>query len=144
LGFPQVNKFKLEIEYDYDFVLIGICSHEKDYRICWALNNKLGFDLKKTEELEIKEKKLAEPSLFSMYAYENAEQYTAYYVIANRSQNGLLVPEQKQVDYFLVVKGTMTDEQVDELVKQLRETSLVLTAYEIDPNQLKSKQNLLF
>lgn len=139
-----MNKFKLEIEYDYDFVLIGICSHEKDYRICWALNNKLGFDLKKTEELEIKEKKLDEPSLFSMYVYENAEQYTDYYVIANRSENGLLVPEQKQADYFLVIKGTVADEQVESLVKQLREVSMILTAYEIDPNQLKSKQNLLF
>ena len=139
-----VNKFKLEIEYDYDFVLIGICSHEKDYRVCWALNNKLGFDLRKTEELEIKEKKLAEPSLFSMYVYENPEQYMEYYVIANRSVNGMLVPEQKQADYFLLVKGTVTDEQVENLVGQLREVSIVLTAYEIDPSQLRSKQNLLF
>jgi hypothetical protein len=139
-----VNKFKLEIEYDYDFALIGICSHEKDYRICWALNNKLGFELKKTEELEIKEKKLDEPSMFSMYVYESPEQYIGYYVIANRSENGLLVPEHKQVDYFLMVKGAVTDEQVGALIRQLREVNLVLTAYEIDPNQLKSKQNLLF
>lgn len=139
-----MNKFKLEIEYDYDFVLIGIASHEKDYRICWAINNKLGFDLKKTEDLEIKDKKQTESSMFSMYMYENTEQYSEYYVIANRSANGLLVPEQKQVDYFLMIRGTVTDEQVEDIIKQLREVNLVLTAYEIDPNQLRSKQNLLF
>jgi hypothetical protein len=139
-----VNKFKLEIEYDYDFVLIGICSHEKDYRICWAINQKLDFDLKKTEDLEIKEKKQAEPSLFSMYVHENPEEYVEYYVIANRGANGMLVPEQKQADYFLMIRGTITDGQVESIIKQLREISMVLTAYEIDPTQLKSKHNLLF
>lgn len=139
-----MNKFKLEIEYDYDFVLIGICSHEKDYRICWAINQKLDFDLKKTEDLEIKEKKQAEPSLFSMYVHENPEEYVEYYVIANRGANGMLVPEQKQADYFLMIRGTITDGQVESIIKQLREISMVLTAYEIDPTQLKSKQNLLF
>lgn len=139
-----MNKFKLEIEYDYDFVLIGICSHEKDYRICWAINQKLDFDLKKTEDLEIKEKKQAEPSLFSMYVHENPEEYVEYYVIANRGANGMLVPEQKQADYFLMIRGTITDGQVESIIKQLREISMVLTAYEIDPTQLKSKHNLLF
>jgi hypothetical protein len=139
-----VNKFKLEIEYDYDFVLIGICSHEKDYRICWAINNKLGFDLKKTEDLEIKDKKQAENTVFSLYTYENPEQYSEYFVIANRNSSGYLIPEQKQADYFLMVRGSLTDEQVSEIVKQLRELTMVLTAYEIDPNQLRSKQNLLF
>lgn len=139
-----MNKFKLEIEFDYDFVLIGICSHEKDYRICWAINNKLGFDLKKTDDLEIKDKKLTENSLFSMYVHENPDEFIEYYVIANRGANGLLVPEQKQVDYFLLIRGTVSTEQVEALVKQMRELSMVLTAYEIDPSQLKSKQNLLF
>lgn len=139
-----MNKFKLEIEYNYDFALIGIASHEKDYRICWAINNKLGFDLKKTDDLEIKDKKQTDATFFSLYLYENEEQYSEYYIISNRSSNGMLIPEQKQVDYFLMIRGSVTEEQVSKIVKLLRELSMVLTAYEIDPNQLRSKQNLLF
>lgn len=139
-----MNKFKLEVEYDYDFALIGISSHEKDYRICWAINNKLSFDLKKTDDLEIKEKKLTENSMFSMYVHENPEEFVEYYIIANRCESGLLIPEHKQADYFLMIRGTVTDEQVESLVKQLRDINLVLTAYAIDASQLKSKQNLLF
>jgi len=51
-----LGKHTLKIEYDFDFVLIGISSHEKDYRICWALNNVLGLDLTKKNSLEIKSK----------------------------------------------------------------------------------------
>ena len=57
-----MKKHLLEIEYDYDFVLIGISSHEKDYRVCWALNNKLGLELVKTEPFEIKDKKMSLPT----------------------------------------------------------------------------------
>ena len=43
-------KYHLEEEYEYDFDLYGISSHEKDYRICWAINNSLGLSLERTTE----------------------------------------------------------------------------------------------
>ena len=159
-------KHTLEIEYDFDFVLIGISSHEKDYRFCWALNKKLGLELVKNESLEIKGKKQTTPSYFSFFTFDDEDQYTEYSVVANfseskalavkedntlfaaepsrESENEYLVPEQKQMNYFLIIRGEWDDEEVEELLKQVREIDIVLTAVRIDAKSLKSKQNLVF
>jgi hypothetical protein len=138
-----LGKYTLEIEYDYDFVLIGISSHEKDYRICWALNNQLGLNLTKTDALEIKDKKQDELSHFSLFSFEQPDEFMEYFIIANRSEKGLLIPEQKQVDYFFIIRGEVDDEKVMEMVKQIKDSNLVQTAFRVDVNALKSKQNLI-
>lgn len=138
-----MGKHTLDIEYDYDFVLIGISSHEKDYRICWVLNNKLGLNLIKTEPLEIKDKKQDELSHFSLFCFEQPDDFMEYFIIANRSEKGLLIPEQKHVDYFFIVRGEIEDNKVMEMIKRIKESNLVQTAFRIDVNSLKSKQNLI-
>lgn len=162
-------KHTLEIEYDYDFVLIGISSHEKDYRFCWALNNKLNLELVKQDSLEIKGKKQTTPSYFSFFTFDDADQFTEYSVLANfseskslttaentlfetagkpkdggQSENEFLIPEHKQMNYFFVIRGELENEEVDELIKQIKEIDIVLTAVRIDAKSLKSKQNLIF
>ncbi len=139
-----MGKPTLEIEYDYDFVLIGISSHEKDYRICWALNNKLELNLVKTEPYEIKEKKHEETSHFSFFVCEQPDEFREYLVIANRSEKGMLIPEQKQVDYFFVIKGEIEQAEIAEIIKKMKDVNLILTAFQIDISTLKSKQNLIF
>ena len=138
-----MGKHTLEIEYDYDFVLIGISSHEKDYRICWALNNQLGLNLVKADALEIKDKKQDDPSFFSLFAFELPDEFMEYFIIANRSEKGLLIPEQKQVDYFFIIRGEIENDKVMEMIKLIKESSLVQTAFRVDVNALKSKQNLI-
>lgn len=160
-------KHTLEIEYDYDFVLIGISSHEKDYRFCWALNNKLKLELVKQDSLEIKGKKQSTPSYFSFFTFDDPDQFTEYSVIANfsesksmalaentlfetsakqgsQTENEYLIPEHKQLNYLFVIRGEMEDEEVDALVKKLKEIDIILTAVRIDVKNLKSKQNLIF
>ena len=161
-------KHTLEIEYDFDFLLIGISSHEKDYRICWALNNKLGLNLVKQDSFEIKDKKQTTPSYFSFFNEVNEEAFREYSVIANfsenkklvaaqntlfgmdelgsndHSENNLLIPEQKQMNYFFILRGELEDEEINELLKQIKSIDIVLTAVRIDPKSLRSKQNLIF
>ena len=163
-------KHTLEIEYDYDFVLIGISSHEKDYRFCWALNKKLNLELVKQDSLEIKGKKQTTPSYFSFFTFDDADQFTEYSVLANfseskslavsdentlfetagtvqddgQSENEYLIPEHKQMNYLFVIRGEMENEEVDDLIKKIKEIDIILTAVRIDPKSLRSKQNLIF
>lgn len=161
-----MGKHTLEIEYDYDFVLIGISSHEKDYRFCWAINNKLRLELSKKESLEIKGKKQSTPSYFSFFTFDDQDQYKEYSVLANfseskslvltennlfgtaeksrQSENEYLIPEHKQMNYLFVIRGEMENEHVEELIQKIKEIDIVLTAIRIDPKTLKSKQNLIF
>lgn len=132
---------KLEFEYDYNFFLIGIFCHFKDYRLAWSLNQHLGFDLSKARDYKLYSKN--QEQLFSMYDFyiDNLELY--YYLISNRGENGLLIPERKDVDYFLMVDGLYEASKKGELVQQIRGLKEVLSAVEINPSQLSSKENLL-
>lgn len=161
-----MGKHTLKIEYDYDFVLIGISSHAKDYRLCWALNNVLEVEFTKIESLEINTKKDT-PSFFSLFKYENEDEFIEYFVLANWSENkmfeakeytlfakkgkessstehGILIPEQKQMNYFFVIRGEFEDDKVEEIMKKIKSIDVVLTAVEIDVAALKSKKNLVF
>lgn len=162
-----MGKHTLKIEYDYDFVLIGISSHEKDYRICWALNKILELDLTKKESLEIKSKKQDTPSFFSLFSFENTEEFLDYFVISNFSENklsaandttlfakgdkgshsteiGILIPEQKQMNYFFVIKGEVAKKERNEIIRKIKKLDFIQTAVQVDVNELKSKNNLIF
>ena len=140
----KLGKHTLELEYDFSFVLIGISAHEKDYRICWAINNHFGLNLIKVEPLEIKDKKQNDPSLFSLFICDRSDEFLEYIVVANRSEKGLLIPEQKQMDYFFMIRGEVTEELAEDALQKMKETGLVQTAVRINAATLKSKQNLVF
>ncbi len=156
-------KHTLEIEFDYDFVLIGISSHEKDYRLCWTINNTLNLQLTKQESLEIKGKKQTTPSFFSFFLFEKQDDFIDYAIIANLSEskaveqttstlfdaldesdNEYLIPEQKQMNYFFLIRGEIENEEVNEIIQQIKEIENVQTAVRIDVKSLRSKQNLIF
>ena len=61
-------KYYLEDAYEYDFLLIGISCHEKDYRISWALNQNLSLQLvKDKEDIEVLINKTNETDLSGFY-----------------------------------------------------------------------------
>lgn len=139
-----MTKYQLEVEYDYDQILIGISCHAKDYRLCWALNQALGFRLEKEDkDIEIIHRARGQASLHSVYLYYHEENHTEYCLVLNKGTAGLLVPEQKQADYFLMIKNSF-DDDIAELIATIRQIEFVLTAYEVKVEELKSRENLLF
>jgi len=139
-----MGKVKLEIDYDYDFLLFGISCHFKDYRLCWALNRKLDLRLKKEEDLKISAQEPEKQAQFSFYTFQDDRAHLNYFVAANRGSEGYLIQEHRQVDYFMVIEGVLETLDSSEITKKLREMEVIITAFELDPNELKSKQNLLF
>ena len=161
-----MGKHTLKIEFDYNFVLVGISSHEKDYRISWALNNALGIDLTINESLEIKFKNKTDV-FFSIFSFKNEEDFLEFHVISNFSEkkvvnsnannlfsksenfsesntNGTLIPEMKQINYFLLIKGEVKKKDIKTIVDKIKKINLVLAATPIDIMALKSKKNLIF
>lgn len=139
-----MTKFQLEVDYDFDFRLIGISCHARDYRLCWALNNHLGIQLEKIHRENassgLKKNGIA---IESLYTYFDEENHSAYQLLYNKHNNNLLIPEQKLADFLLII-DQMNDEQLEELLKKIRQIDLVNTGFIIDVNTLKSKENLIF
>lgn len=140
-----MNKFKLEPEYDYDFFLVGISCHEKDYRVCWGVNKVLDLDLEKVDDLEIHSKKPNEDAMFALFSQQMTDTEVDYFLISNKTPGpGLLIPEQKSADYFFIARGPFDGNDEDRMLSSLKSISFVLTAFRLDPDSLKSKQNLIF
>ena len=137
-----MTKKRLTFEADYDFTLIGISCHSKDYRLCWEINKALFIDLVRTEDLEICKKNTA--YFYPFYEYVDADNHIEYYFLSNKSDGSFLISEQKKVDFFLMIKGNTSTAHTNEIICKINTLSLVLTSFNLDVNGLKSKQNLLF
>ena len=137
-------KYYLEDAYEYDFLLIGISCHEKDYRLSWALNRNLSLQLiKEKEDIEVFINKTNESSLHSFYSYKNEETQNEFILINNRSSTGFLIPEKNMADYLLIIKENF-NYPLDFYLKKIKSINFVLTAFNIAVEELKSKENLIF
>jgi hypothetical protein len=140
-----LNKKLLKFEIDLDFVLIAITSAQKDYRMCYLVNKYLGMDFVRVDDLEVNiYPNSARAVPFSMYEYYWEASETSFYLIANRGTDGLLIPEMREADYFLMIKNYIDDEDLNYLVNGLNKIPEVVAAIKIDPKKIKSRENLLF
>ena len=161
--------FKLETDFDLelDFILIGINSALKDYRLCHFINKYTGLNFlfgkedhmdhngnkkeKPKDELDyhiIYEKmknKLNTQHLYTTFRYHDLSFEYEYYLLSNKAQDGsLLIPEISSFDYFLIIKHYIDDEDLTTIIDNIKSIPEVLLAKEIDPSVLKSKENLIF
>ncbi|MEX2485264.1 MAG: IPExxxVDY family protein [Brumimicrobium sp.] len=137
-------KHTLKLEDDYDFDLIGLCSHHSDYRLCWALNEHLELNLSKAEEpFMVSGKKGEVISSHSFYEWEDEDNLTTYFLIKNKNNSQYLIPEKAQIDYFLVIQEAEVID-IDNLLIRIKEISSILTAFIFDPYDLKSSNKLIF
>ena len=104
------KQFVLEGPEEFDFKVFAINSHAKEYRLCWNINKQLKMDFAKKEDYKIQEN-----LYFSRYNYI-CEQGTEHNIFRNQSKNGYLIPEHKNINYFLVADKGLDNE---ELVKKL-------------------------
>jgi hypothetical protein len=125
------------------FTLIGISCHLKDYRISFLLTKYLGLDFLKMEDLKITLTDKKDPENFSLYYYNDEDYFNIYYLVGNRSQEYVLAPEIKQVDFLLIVEGEFKKTQKDRLIKSIRSIPNILTAYEIKFAEIKNYETLL-
>ncbi|MFD2161357.1 IPExxxVDY family protein [Paradesertivirga mongoliensis] len=137
-----MNRLTLKYELDLDFVLIAITSQLKDYMLCFKLNRQLNINLYKIDELVIESN--SNEIFFSRYQYQIPESETDVYLLANKGDQGYLIPEMKRVDYFILIRNYISEEEVEQMIDDINKLPEILAAIEVDPRKLKSKENLIF
>lgn len=123
---------KLAVDFESDFTLIGIASHENDYRLGWAINKFLEIDLKKGQDLILNHPKHKIDIHYSMYHYKDEDNDIDYHLISNKSEKGFLIPEMKNIDFILRISGFPDTSFINELLIRLKKIDLVITAFLID------------
>lgn len=138
----MIKKF-LKLDFDFDFVLIAITSQLKDYRLCHQINLNTKTDFRKIDDLALNFK----ADLFkyhARYLHKIANSDCQFYLLANKGSDGLLIPEMREVDYFIIIKEFIDEEDLQLFLTRLKLVKDIQAAVEINPERLKSKENLLF
>ena len=134
---------KLSPEPGQSLVLLGISSHENDYRLSWGINENLGFKLVKTENHISFNQRLNLNQEFSTYSYRANENSNTYRLIANRCDNGFLLEELKNIDFLVLIEPSDPLFNAKELITNLRTVPFVFAVFNIEINTLKSRKRLI-
>ncbi len=159
------HKLILEDEMDEPFVLLAIHCGEEDYKLAYLLNKHLHTRFKRRSvDLDLSSGGLL--ITFPIYDFEDAKKYTQYYLVANscrsleagiQSSGGLfsqtasekgglhyLIPEFKKADYFLKIYSDIETFPLRQLLSGINRIKEVVSAYVVEENSIKSKNNLIF
>lgn len=138
------KSLKLKYKPELEFSLIGISSHENDYHLSWAINQHLGLNLTRSNNLSILAKQQEAVQDFSVSSYEDEELMLLYNLISNSGENGFLFPELRNIDFFLQIYGELLHSQLLAFQEHLKKIDIVSASFVLDPGSLKSPEKLLF
>ena len=150
---------------EIDYELIAIHSSLEDYRMAFFINQNLPIILSKSKE-EIIVKAKNEEVLFSKFIYDDLSNDLIWTLIQNKNEiitkektknqtlflnteveietKVFLLPELKKVDYFLKIENIQSKLEVEKTISKLLNIDQISTAYKVDVNNIKSKNNLIF
>lgn len=148
-----------------DFTLIAIHCSEEAYKMAYLINNQVSLRLHRSrKDLDFSEKDA--DITFSRFEFEDTIEYTTYDLLANKSKTigvrtaakgelfeseaseevvtKYLLPELKTVDFLLKITSDYEQVSLRKLLLDINQISEVISAYSIETNHLKSKNNLIF
>lgn len=157
------HRLFLEDVVDQDFSLIAIHASVEDYKIAFLLNKYLGLRLARNrKDIDIEYKSVR--AFFPFFDFEDQLKYISYHFMRNRSlensvkliSKGLLfdeevsgssvflLPEFSRTDFFLKITSDSENFQEKPLVEKINKIPQVSTAYAVNTEKIKSKENLIF
>lgn len=147
-----MSTFKLKLDNDQladDFFaatqLISIVASEKDYQLCWQINQVLGFNFRVNNELEIKWTKNRKTFYCTVFEYSEPMKSTVHYLYNNHCNAEFLLPELKHIDFIWLIKGGYYQaDETSRLIERLRTVPGIQLATPLPPAAIRNKQNLIF
>ncbi len=158
-------KLVLEEACEDEYSLVAIHCSEAAYKMAYLLNQHTHLRLHR-QRRDVDFSKDGLSITFPWFSFENKQQYIHYHLVANKcksaaaktvSGGGLfaaseeenthlhyLIPEYKNVDYFLKIQSENTLPSLRKLLLEMNEIQPVISAYSLAPENIKSKNNLIF
>jgi hypothetical protein len=125
--------------------LLGVVAPVKDYQFCWQLNNRLRFDFRINNEIEIQLTKKQRKYFFGVYEFSEANNALRHFLYNNQFDGEYLLPEFKHLDFLWLLKGDMvTDEKLQHLMSSIRSISGVQLVMELAQEKIRNKGHLIF
>jgi hypothetical protein len=142
-GLKMAKKIILNLDYEHPFKAIGICSPQKDYRMCWLLNKHLETTLRRISDFQYVPHLLQESMGFPLYRYKNERLLVDYSLLANRSAGHILFAEPKNLDFLLMLRNPSDQFDPAALLSRLRKVPYVQAAFLLD-GKLGKQENAFY
>jgi len=125
--------------------LLGIVAPVKDYQFCWQLNNRLRFDFRINNSIEIQLTKRQRNYFFGVYEYQEMGTALQHFLYNNQFDGEYLLPEFKHLDFLWLLKGdVVADEKLTHLMTCIRGVSGVQLVMELVHDKIRNKGHLIF
>lgn len=140
-------KNKLQVSYDFDFLILALNANVKPYKLAWSINKELGLNLIMAENIEIG---FNEKKSLSILNYIDTDEFRTVRLIKNRVEetevafNAYLLPELKNFDYFLLLENETNTFDENAFISEIKQIPFVQFTTKINAQTLKSKDNLIF
>lgn len=145
-----------------EFDLVCVVSALREHLVAHALNQRLGLNLsREITDLDMVVENGSSVAFFPVFQYEDPINQRQYKLLGNRSLPGasakamapslfdetdarhLLLPELPRTDYLLLCEGHWPEQDLNNLVLDLREVPSIATAYRMETGRLKNIGNII-
>ena len=144
--------------YEHSYTLIAVHCALADYQLAYQLNSQTATKFKRIQDIDFYNNSIS----FSTYEWEDQKKDMLWNLVSNTSDiiaseinnNTLfdkenpviinyLIPERKKTDNFIKIDGQLMQKDTTDILNEINKISQIITAYTIEPNQLKSRNNLI-
>ncbi len=148
---------------DLNFKLIGINASLEPYKMAFLINKHLSMQFRRTKKdvelffqnsrihfalydfcdtktacqlyfIQNKSKYINQKPKFATSLFENQDQFVGKHLIKSKLQS----------DYFIKIEDEFDRFKIKKLIHNLNEIPQLISAYEINPNDIKTPENLIF
>ena len=110
------------------FTIIGISSHENDYRLSWSINEELGLSFAQSDSLVTGEGKT-----FTCFVHE--DDHKTLLLVSNRCDNGFLLEKYRKFDFVLKFDTELNESDANLWLRNLKKVSLISAVLPIPVNK---------
>lgn len=134
-----MRKLRLKNTPKENIQILGICSTEKIYKLCWEMNQLFDFQFINVDSHRVEEKGTICSHI--LYQFVDYEQEIRYYMVQNKTPYSYLSVEHKIVDYFFISISSCENLIFDEIKQNCKAIKSVRLILDIDYHRLKKKDN---
>ncbi len=123
----------------FEFPVWGLVTSSSPHKICHHLNKCLQIEL--AWDMEI----LLDNSNFyvNLYKYTSDIDFFTIELIQNKNGNALFIPELRNIDYFLLIRGALEMIDVDTFIRYIQTIDTIQNVLSLPLSKIKSKNNFL-
>jgi len=137
------RKSRLEPAFEPADALIGIASAMPVHRLIHYINQVTSLSIYRTDELPVFNEKSESLTYYDFCTCYLEDFRTQVSLVSNNSGNEQLIPALRQLNYFLMIQGSMPEEKIGQLVTAIKGITGVQLAALVKQETHKELANIL-